>query len=168
MILPKPLPSQSELKRRFDYDPKSGELRYREDSLCNNQWNSRNADRVGGSVNEEGYLIIGFNGTTYRAHRLIYKWFYGEEPEIVDHINGNRLDNRIENLRASNKFWNKLNKSQKRPFIVPEPDGKFLVRISYKKEEHYLGRASTYEEAVAWINQFFEEQGIDSRMPVCN
>jgi hypothetical protein len=45
------------------------------------------------------------------AHRIVWKMFNGDEPDFIDHINGVRSDNRIENLRPATKTINKLNES---------------------------------------------------------
>lgn len=45
----------------------------------------------------------------YRAHRVIYKMVHGYDPNIIDHINQIRHDNRIENLRNADKVVNAIN-----------------------------------------------------------
>ena len=60
------------------------------------------AGKVGaavGSPNEKGYLLVGIGNLRCRVHRVIFLYHYGHLPEYIDHINGNRTDNRIENLR---------------------------------------------------------------------
>ena len=58
-----------------------------------------------GSLDKDGYLILKIKGKQLKAHRVAWLLNYGEFPEYeLDHINRNRLDNRIENLRESNRF----------------------------------------------------------------
>jgi HNH endonuclease len=53
-----------------------------------------------GSKDYYGYTIIKFKGRQYKAHRLIWMYHYGTFPQnVIDHKNGNKSDNRIENLR---------------------------------------------------------------------
>jgi hypothetical protein len=52
-----------------------------------------------GKIDTKGYLIIGLNYKKYKAHRIIFLMFNGYLPATIDHIDGNRLNNKIENLR---------------------------------------------------------------------
>ena len=69
-------------------------------------------DRSGGtgSYDKDGYLIIKIKGKQYKAHRLVYALANGRFPAVViDHINGNRADNRIDNLRCVTQAFNVAN-----------------------------------------------------------
>ncbi len=66
---------------------------------------------VAGCVDTQGYISIGVRGVKYKAHRLA--WFYvnGVHPVVIDHINGDKKDNRICNLRSCTQSENLLNQS---------------------------------------------------------
>lgn len=68
-----------------------------------------------GYIKPNGYIACKVNQRTYRVHRLIYLYHYGFLPKYLDHINGIRHDNRIENLRectiSQNNMNSKLNKN---------------------------------------------------------
>lgn len=95
------------LKEVYEYLPESGlfirKLRtYR-----------HKAGEVAGTLLGEGYIQIGIGGKQYRAHRLAFFYMTGAWPELeIDHVNGERSDNRWENLREANRFQNSWNKKK--------------------------------------------------------
>lgn len=58
------------------------------------------AGTCAGSPDKDGYILITINGKKYKAHRLIYIMHYGAQPDTIDHIDRNRANNKIENLRS--------------------------------------------------------------------
>ena len=64
---------------------------------------------VAGGKSMTGYTKIKWAGKMYQAHRLIFAYHHSWLPDEVDHINGDRADNRIENLRAATKNLNQHN-----------------------------------------------------------
>ena len=64
-----------------------------------------------GFIHSTGYRHITFMGKQHKAHRLIWLYVYGYLPKEIDHINGDRQDNRLENLREVTRSQNQLNKS---------------------------------------------------------
>ena len=64
-----------------------------------------------GSIHKTGYRHVTWLGKVYKVHRLIFLLEYGYLPPEVDHINGDRQDNRIENLRAADRSQNQCNRS---------------------------------------------------------
>lgn len=69
------------------------------------------AGRLAGKAQpwRDGYYNIQIQGKIYAAHRLIFLFHHGYLPALVDHINQDKLDNRIENLRPATKKQNAEN-----------------------------------------------------------
>ena len=87
--------SKDLLRELFDY--KNGQLI----NKYNRRGTSKKGDCIGCVDKSTGYIRTMVQGTNYRCHRLIWNWHNGDIPEdlVVDHINGDKSDNRIENLR---------------------------------------------------------------------
>src|SRR5262252_6131859 len=112
------------LREFFAYDPYTGELRYRANRArkwfkSDRLWLSWNA-QFGGKVatafrNQFGYRDVAVNQYHYLAHRVIWALMTGAWPkEEIDHINGDRADNRWCNLRAATRSINGRNAVMKR------------------------------------------------------
>lgn len=66
--------------------------------------------KLTGTKSRAGYVIIGIGKPTYYAHRLAWLWTYGEWPDgLIDHIDRDKTNNRISNLRVTNKGVNAVN-----------------------------------------------------------
>jgi hypothetical protein len=106
----KPLPPLDELRRLFDLDEATGELRWRWRDDVRIQWNANYAGKIAGSLNSEGYRRIRLNGRFHYAHRIVYALATGEPlPPTLDHINGVKDDNRPSNLRPVTDANNRCN-----------------------------------------------------------
>jgi len=64
---------------------------------------------IAGTIRKDGYVQLSLSGKHYLAHRLALLYMTGELPEEVDHINGNRADNRAKNLRKASRAENGSN-----------------------------------------------------------
>ncbi|OOV08859.1 hypothetical protein RF819_02655 [Rhodoferax fermentans] len=94
--------TQAKLRELLNYDPLTGVFTWRE--TANNRL--RPGD-VAGSVRKSGYVNLGVGGKLYLAHRLAWLYVYGAWPsKELDHINENKSDNRIANLRDVNRSQN--------------------------------------------------------------
>ena len=94
--------TQNQVKDLFEY--RNGEL----------FWKIKPAQRVkidskAGSLHQKGYLQTEINGKKYLNHRIIFLMFHGYLPEFIDHIDNNRSNNRIENLREATLSQNQHN-----------------------------------------------------------
>lgn len=134
MAASKPLPSVEYLRSKFDYDS-SGALIAK---------SGPNAGRAVGWLNEKGYLHASCGGGKFFVHRLIWKMCKGYDPLVIDHINGNRADNRIENLRSVNFAANarsvrKLLGASKFKGVYAAKGGKWGARIKVDRTTKHLG-----------------------------
>lgn len=74
---------------------------------------NRNGLKIGdpiGSTDVKGYLVTTINRKNYKIHRLIFLYHNGYMPEFIDHIDQNKSNNRIENLRPATKSQNMANR----------------------------------------------------------
>jgi hypothetical protein len=150
-----PLPSQDELHHLFYYDPEIG-LRWRERD-GDVRFNKCFAGKVAGCVNPGGYRQLGVKrgGKTvnWLAHRLVWAFHHGDCPHGLDQINGNRQDNRIENLRPATNIQQNANRRTKRNGLkgvafVPST-GRYCAGVKAAGVSYYLGQYTTEAEAHA-------------------
>ena len=98
----------------------------------------------------KGYKTISLvdKGKIYRlaAHQFIYYCATGKIVDIIDHINVDKLDNRISNLRSVNHSTNLLNNNSK-GYYLHKSANKLLAQIQVDKVHKYLGLFDTEEEA---------------------
>lgn len=141
--------TQDELKEILDYDPETGIFRWK---------SPRQKIKVGdvaGTLNHNGYRFIKINGKLYLEHRLAWLYVYGEWPkDMIDHVNGTRDDNRIENLREATRSENKWN--QTKPITNTsgykgacwhKASQKWDARIAINNKRKHLGLFDSPEEA---------------------
>lgn len=114
-----------------------------------------------GTINSCGYVRIFFEKKAYLAHRLAVLYMTQKLPTTdVDHINGNRYDNRWKNLRVVDRTTNaqnrtKPNKNNRSGTIgVHEQKGRWVAQIHTKATgKQYLGMYATKDEAIAAYNK---------------
>lgn len=107
-----------------------------------------------GTTARSGYRQVCISNSTYLMHRVIFAMHHGYLPDTVDHINGDRGDNRIENLRAANRFENQWNTAKPRNntsgikgLILDKNTGKWRAQCRINGKLH-IKRFDTKQEAV--------------------
>lgn len=129
-------------------------------------WAKKISDKIvignlAGWVKWNGYRLVSVKGVTLPVHHVVWHMFNGsfiEQGLDIDHINGDRSDNRVENLRAVSRSDNLMNKSsygKTSPYrgVYKHKSGRFYVR--FRKE--YLGIYDTPEEAaMVWNKRALE------------
>ena len=146
MTKPNPLPSQKKLQELFDY--RDGQLYWKE-----KRYSPIDLSKPAGFIGKSGYRTIRIEGKDYRAHRLVWKYHYGKDPkEFIDHIDGNKSNNNIKNLRESTTQQNGFNRGpQKNNKLgikgVSKNGNKYIATIFINGKVKYLGVFNTIEEA---------------------
>lgn len=139
-----------EARSRLSYDPETGSLKWKR---------LHNTLRIGEeakSIDVGGYVQINIAGTMCKGHRLAWLIHYGAWPVgHIDHINGDRADNRIANLREVTNAINCQNKRKPLPknktglLGVTFQAGAYRATVMVNRKQHHLGRFKTAEEAHA-------------------
>lgn len=108
------------------------------------------------NLDKEGYIRVRVSGKEYRAHRLIWQMFNGPIPEgmLIDHIDGDVYNNRIENLRIATRLQNNVNSKSNRglPKGVSKVGNRYRARLKHLDTWYSLGSYATPEEAAEAYN----------------
>lgn len=153
--------SLSELKKNVKYDEATGTFTW----LNVDSIHPRMRGRAAGTKRKDGYSQINIFGVCYLSHRLA--WFYsnGNWPsEFIDHVDGNRGNNCLANLRLAspcenqyNRRNNKSNSSGSKGVTFCSRSGKWIAKVRLAKKIHFLGRFEDIELASLVANQFREK-----------
>ena len=155
----KPLPSRELVRQLLDYDPVTGALtwRHRDEALFKRHsqflnWNARYPGKVTGYKNSFGYLLVHIWPKLFMAHRLVWLIVHGEPVPEIDHIDGDRANNRIANLRPATRTQNRANSGISRNNTtgvkgVSVHKNRFHARIMHNGDAIHLGSFRTITEA---------------------
>lgn len=147
----KPMPTIERIRELFSYDQETGILRWRRDGHNG----AVRAGKVAGqsTKNCAGYQSVTIDGRSCRIHVVIWAYHYGAWPSLdIDHINRNRSDNRIVNLREATRSQNLANSKAKSGMKGASFDrrrGKWRARITVAYKEIWLGSFDTETQANA-------------------
>jgi len=156
--------TQARLRALFNYDPGTGQFTFlpRSDEEFATPraaaiFKGKNLGKVAGWRHALGYSVINVDGKPALAHRMAWLWVTGELPaEEIDHINGDRGDNRFANLRSVTKVENCHNQSLHHTNTsgvagVMWDKRRSVWRAEIKSNDRmiYLGQFKTIEEAAA-------------------
>ena len=145
--------TQQNVKRFLNYDPVTGIFTWKLTTNSSIKPGSI-AGTVQGTLPDAGYLTIALFGKTYRAHRLAWFITYGYMPKEIDHIDHNRLNNALNNLRdvstEANSKNKKLYSNNKSGYHgITKRGNKWKVTIGGLTNRVYLGIFDTLQEAIA-------------------
>ena len=144
----KPLPSRMKIAELFVY---------RNGNLFNRV--SRGGGAIAGALaghdDSEGYRTVKIGSSDYKVHRLIYKLIHGYDPDQIDHINGDKGDNRIGNLRsvsnaenARNRKMSSNNTSGRAGVGWHKKQKRWQARIRVSGQLIHLGSYIEFDDAV--------------------
>ena len=121
-------------------------------------WNTRFAGKEAGCERPDGYRCVRFGKKLILTHRLVWTIEFGDIPDgmDIDHIDGFRLNNKIDNLRVvsrsdnlKNKAKSRFNKSGVTGVVFDKERGKWMAQIGGKGFHKNLGRFESFDEAVS-------------------
>lgn len=148
--------TQEDLLKKLHYDPNTGVFTWRI---------KVSSQKLAGSVagtNKDGYTAIGVNRKIYQAHRLAWLYAHGKWPDKhIDHINGERNDNKISNLREYDDLQNSRNRGKQwnntsgyKGVAWHKRDNKWHAQCMINRIQHYVGSFNTAEQAADAYRKF--------------
>lgn len=167
----KSLPSVDYLRKRLRYEPETGKLFWLDYEGMPNNWRVRWVGKEAFTANSYGYRQGEIDDVKFQAHRVAYAIHYGESPDgFIDHINGVKDDNRINNLRVvsqrencRNATMQNNNKSGVNGVHWHKAAGKWTAQIRVDYRSKHLGLFDTLEEAAAARKEASAKYGFTER-----
>lgn len=141
----------------------TGELRWKKrpdvmfkNSVDASKWNNKMQGKLAfTTLSDNGYYRGGIFGRKYTAHAVIWALYHGSWPQCeIDHINGDRTDNSIKNLRDCDRSQNQMNRSYQKNSKTnikgvwfSKSKGKYESAIRYYGKKQHIGTFDTIEQA---------------------
>lgn len=165
------------LRQILDYDPSTGQFRWRPrpremftSDRAHAAWSARFAGKIAGNSPADDYSRINVGGKIYHTHRLAWLYCNGDLPDEIDHIDGDRSNNAIKNLRAATHSQNACNTPLRRHNRLGEKNIKYdgisyRVTIKAGGKIAFDKRFATLEEArEAYAREAVRHQGEFARI----
>lgn len=139
--------TQQRIKELLNYDPETGDF-----TRIVDRQRFKAGEKAG--YTHKGYVRISVDQKEYLAHRLAWLYVHGKIPKFLDHINGLKDDNRIQNLREATHSQNmmnaaprKTNKSGYKGVSYCKVMSKWRAQIQVDKKKITLGHFDDVREA---------------------
>lgn len=154
--------NQKLLKELVEYCPETGIMRWKKrceshfkNGLRVSNWNTKYAGKELTTLDGKGYVVGSFFAKRYLVHRLAWLYMTGEWPNIIDHINGNKTDNRFKNLRNVSNQENHMNcrrannnTSGVTGVYKNKSNGLWCAQMKFNGHTYHLGSSKNFDEAV--------------------
>ena len=145
----KPLPPIEQLRKLLHYEPDTGLFRWKV-----NRRGTAKVGSVAGTSNGQGYINVTINEKRFKAHRLAWALYYNQDPGgmQIDHIDKNKSNNKIINLRLASNRRNGANSGPRKNNKlgvkgIYYKNDKFRAAIKKNGKNYHLGYYDTIEEA---------------------
>ena len=141
--------TQNKVAEFIRYDPETGEASWKV-----SRGSVKSGDRID-CKDGHGYLMVRIDGVLHRLHRVVWVLQFWREPKgVIDHINGDKSDNRLKNLRECTQRFNvynscvpKHNTSGYKGVSFCKRRQKFRANLYANQKQQFLGYYDTAEEA---------------------
>lgn len=159
------------LRERLHYDPETGKLFWKDHKSMPKHWRTKWVGKEAFTSTDGHYFIGSVNSIRLYAHRVVWAIYYGKWPNNnIDHINGVKTDNRINNLRALSQKKN----TQNACISINNTTGvngvywhkrtkKWLAKVVVDYKGIHLGYFDTIEEAAKARQEANEKYGFTER-----
>ncbi len=132
--------NQEQLRKWYVYEPETGNFKVRA------------TGKILGTKTD-GYLVVNMKGKVFAIHRLIYMYMLNTFPEVVDHRDRDRSNNKWENLRGGDYFLN--NHNIEADGAYESSPGRYTSRVYHRGEYIVMGTFDTFNEAREKSQEFY-------------
>lgn len=160
------IPAPELLRKLLRYEPETGKLYWRErdarmfknnNASSAKSWNTMYGGKEAGTICGKGYRSVAIFAKIYIGHRLIWAIQTGRWPsDQIDHIDGEKLNNRLNNLRevsshinSINARMNSANTSGHAGVYLNKRSSMWCAQIKFKGRTYHLGSSKNINDVIA-------------------